>query len=93
MNGKLRRVFQLIKFLRYSVTMDFLVSQNQQVRYASVTAATVLEKKAVARDRNVIGDGMVRSYYQVMVVSINIYPCLFQVTHCKKCKFQLLLPV
>ena len=25
--------------------MDFLVSQNQQVRYASVTAATVLEKK------------------------------------------------
>ena len=45
MNGKLRRVFQLIKFLRYSVTMDFLESQNQQVRYASVTAATVLEKK------------------------------------------------
>ena len=45
MNGKLRRVFQLIKFLRYSVTMDFLASQNQQVRYASVTAATVLEKK------------------------------------------------
>ena len=71
--------------------MDFLASQNQQVRYASVTAATVLEKKAVGRDRNVIGDGMVRSYYQVMVVSINIYPCLFQVTHCKKAQISIIL--